>query len=211
MRWNTIALRLAPPGLLLLTLGLTGCELTYETWAPAKAWPKSLVGANLETHADGTSTVIADVVYDTHEIRRMRFDVGEAAAINGSLIERSGDRPGQPLYDPGPDPRERGKTWTAAAPSIWFDRGVMTLVRAGAARRLRARIPVRWDSPRPYFAALASPVTLLIDLVCSPLYLFWEVQDHGRARDHFLPWVRHRDRTAPDPECDRIAAAARNG
>jgi hypothetical protein len=198
------------PTLLTITTSLGGCHLYDESWRAAKDWPKALVSASLDPGVEGRSVVVADFVYGSHEIRRVRFEIGEAARVEGEFSEREGALPGQPLFDAGRIPSAIGQARNEGETFVYQSSGsTLSYASPEIDRNLVPPVEVRWDSGRAWMTAAATPVLLIVDVVCSPIYLWWEVSSWGVHRERFLPWCNPTNHGAFGPECDEIARAAR--
>jgi hypothetical protein len=65
--------------------------------------------------------------------------------------------------------------------TIWVDgSGYHVVVRLPA--------PVDWSTAGPYFALLLTPVTLVVDVVTSPIHVAWIFATAGGHGDPWLPW-----------------------
>jgi len=160
---------------LLGTFALTGCSLTEKMWRSPSIVPPFSRIVDGETDSSGD---LALTLEDTHGRRHPRRVTAER------LLSSSKHTGGFREYGPSQEevfaspPYELG----IKENTLWFRseeiEGWVTLEETG----------IDWSTPAPYFAILATPVTLAIDIVTAPVNLLWMLVTVGGHGDPWIPW-----------------------
>jgi len=160
---------------LVVAFGISGCSLTEKMWrSPSIVPPFSRIVA-AETDSSGN---LAMTLADTHGRRRRREFSAER------LLAASRHTGGFERYGPSPEDVFRSPPYDLGIKEnrLWFRTGEMdgllTLEPSG----------IDWSTPSPYFAILATPVTLAIDIVTAPVNLLWMLVTAGGHGDPWIPW-----------------------